>query len=81
MCNGMRARAYPSIIIVRLFLCNTVTKPVNKETLTCFDKTMYTGSQRPGQHPDIDAPANPNAFSIHVATQKLSPRGEYDNMR
>ncbi len=53
------------------------TKPVNAETLTPFDATTYKGSLRPGQHPDVKVETVEDAFSIHLTTQRLSPRGEF----
>lgn len=52
-------------------------KRVNKETLSPFDTTIYRGTARPGQHPDLRvvAPSEESAFSLHLSTRKASPRG------
>jgi hypothetical protein len=51
------------------------SKPVNAETLSPFDATTYKGGKRVGQHLDIKGETSEDAFSIHLTTQRLSPRG------
>ena len=52
-----------------------VVKPVNRETGSCFESTVYKGGVRPGAHPDLPAhvEGEEDAFSIHVTTLRPHP--------
>ena len=52
-----------------------VVKPVNRETGSCFESTVYKGGVRPGAHPDLPAhvEGEEDAFSIHVTTHRPHP--------
>lgn len=51
-------------------------KRINPETLSPFDRTVYKGTLRPGQHPRVEQhkPEEESAFSLHQSTLKPSPR-------
>ena len=53
-----------------------VSKPVNRETGSCFEATVYKGGVAPGAHPRMPAhvEGEEDAFSIHVSTRRLGPR-------
>ena len=53
-----------------------VVKPVNRETGSCFESTVYKGGVRPGAHPDLPSHVDgeEDAFSIHVTTQRPHPQ-------
>ena len=53
-----------------------VVKPVNRETSSCFESTVYKGGLRPGQHPDLPShvAGEEDAFSVHVTTKRLTPQ-------
>ena len=53
-----------------------VVKPVNRETGSCFESTVYKGGVRPGAHPDLPSHVDgeEDAFSIHVTTHRPHPQ-------
>jgi len=59
-----------------IFLSSIQSKPVNRETGSCFESTVYTGGLKPGQHPKIVGhnPGEDDAFSVHVTTRRFEPQ-------
>jgi hypothetical protein len=77
--RGMKRSCVQRMRVLTLLLPNLCAlcaggPRVHKETLSPLDATVYTGRERPGQHPDIKV-ESAASFGGLKATSKPSPKG------